>query len=61
MLRGIYGHEQIYDSAWKEAAKELKSHVKSVNDALSKGNEWLVTGQKTLADVVIAVALTQAF
>lgn len=33
----------------------------SINNALVKGNGWLAGGQMTLADIVISVALTQAF
>lgn len=61
VMRGVYGNEPIYDSSWKEALKELKSQVKSIDNALAKGNGWLVAGQMTLADVVLSIGLTQAF
>ena len=46
ILGGIYGHpeNQIYDSDWKDALKNLKTDVKQVENALVKGNGWLVAG-----------------
>jgi len=35
--------------------------LKSVNNALTSGNGWLVGKEMTLADVVVAVALKDAF
>lgn len=60
VMLGVYGHE-VYDSSWKEALKELKSNVKTIDNALERGKGWLVADQMTLADVVLSIALTQGF
>jgi len=59
-MLGIYGHP-INDGSWKDALKQLKDLLKSVNTALTNGNGFLVGKQMTLADVVVAVALKDAF
>ena len=60
VLAGIYGHadRQVYDSEWKEALKNLKGDIKQIDNALIKGNGWLVGGQQTLADIVVSISLT---
>ena len=60
VMLGIYGHP-VNDGSWKEALKQLKDMLKSVNNALTSGNGWLVGKEMTLADVVVAVALKDAF
>jgi len=59
-MLGIYG-QPINDGNWKEALKQLKDMLKSVNTTLTNGNGFLVGKQMTLADVVVAVALKDAF
>lgn len=61
VMGGVFGSLDIYDSDWKDANKVLKGNVMSLNNALVKGKGWLVGGQMSLADIVIGVALTQAF
>ena len=61
VMRGVFGHKEtpVYQSAWNEAAKELKTQVKLINNQLS--GKWLVGNQMTLADIFVALALALPF
>ena len=46
---------------WNESFKDLKNYGKIINNELVKGNGWLVGGQLTFADVIVAIALALPF
>ena len=57
---GIFGHGKTQKAAWEEASKALKAHVKLLNTQLD-GKKWLAGDDMTLADVVLALSLQEAF
>ena len=58
VLQGIFG-EEVYQGTWDQASKDLKNLCKTVNTAVSDG--FLVGGQLSLADVIVATALMVPF
>lgn len=58
VLKGIFG-EEVYQGSWNDASKDLKTFVKTVNSAVAGG--YLVGGQLSLADVIVATALMVPF
>lgn len=62
VMCGVFGQPiPVYQSAWKDAEKELKNQVKLVNKALTDGNGFLVGGTLSLADIFVAMALSTPF
>lgn len=57
VLKGVFGKNEVYASSWNDSMKELKNQARYVDGALEKGNGFLVGGQMTLADLMVATAL----
>ena len=49
------------NNEWNEAFKDLKNYGKIINTELVKGNGWLVGGQLTFADIIVAIAIALPF
>jgi glutathione S-transferase len=58
VLQGIFG-EEVYQGSWDQASKDLKTLCKTVNTGVSGG--FLVGGQLSLADIIVATALMVPF
>lgn len=54
--QGIFGTEEMQQTVWNEASKNLKAHMKVLNTAL-EGKNWLVGKEASLADIVMIVYL----
>ena len=61
MTSGIFSAESVIANDWNEAFKDLKNYGKIINTELIKGNGWLVGGQLTFADIIVALVLSLPF
>jgi len=58
--QGIFGECEVMQDTWNNAMKDLKGHMKTIDNAL-KDKKWLVGSEMTIADVYMAVSLMLNF
>jgi elongation factor 1-gamma len=58
--QGIFGECEIMQDTWNAAMKDLKTHLKTIDNAL-KDKKWLVGSEMTVADVYMAITLMLNF
>ena len=58
--QGIFGECEVMQDVWNTAMKDLKGHLKVIDNAL-KDKKWLVGSEMTVADLYLAVSLMLNF
>ena len=57
----VFAADSVLTNEWNEAFKDLKNYGKIINIELVKGNGWLVGGQLTFANIIVAISLVLQF